>query len=154
MLFSHAVLSDSATLWAVACQAPLSKEFLRQEYWGELPFAFSKGSSQLRAWTHVSYISCIGRQILYHCTTREALTNRAWVIYNKTETLNQTRAFGVFFAVHFPSMSVCWHVHMMACQLESTLLSASLGPLVNPLTSTSAILPACDQAVKPCSSLL
>ena len=26
------------TLWAVACQAPLSMRFLRQEYWIRLPF--------------------------------------------------------------------------------------------------------------------
>ena len=29
---SHSVVSDSVTLWAVACQAPLSTEFSRQEY--------------------------------------------------------------------------------------------------------------------------
>ena len=27
-----------ATLWTVACQAPLSIEFSRQEYWSGLPF--------------------------------------------------------------------------------------------------------------------
>ena len=27
-----------ATPWTVACQAPLSMGFPRQEYWGELPF--------------------------------------------------------------------------------------------------------------------
>ena len=27
-----------ATLWNVACQAPLSKGFPRQEYWSRLPF--------------------------------------------------------------------------------------------------------------------
>ena len=31
-------MSDSATLWAVAHQAPLSMGFLRQEYWNELLF--------------------------------------------------------------------------------------------------------------------
>ena len=34
--FSHVQLF--ATLWAVACQAPLSMGFLRQEYWSGLPF--------------------------------------------------------------------------------------------------------------------
>ena len=29
-------MSDSATLWPVARQAPLSKEFPRQEYWSRL----------------------------------------------------------------------------------------------------------------------
>ena len=29
---------DSAILWMVACQAPLSMGFFRQEYWSGLPF--------------------------------------------------------------------------------------------------------------------
>ena len=32
------VMSDSVTLWTVACQAPLSTEFSRQEDWSGLPF--------------------------------------------------------------------------------------------------------------------
>ena len=32
------IMSDSATPWTVACQAPLSMGFPRQEYWSELPF--------------------------------------------------------------------------------------------------------------------
>ena len=32
------VMSDSAIPWTVACQAPLSIEFSRQEYWSVLPF--------------------------------------------------------------------------------------------------------------------
>ena len=36
---SLSVMSDSfVTPWTVACQAPLSFEFSRQEYWGRLPF--------------------------------------------------------------------------------------------------------------------
>ena len=31
-------MSDSATPWTVACQAPLSMGFPRQEYWNGLPF--------------------------------------------------------------------------------------------------------------------
>ena len=33
--FSHVLLC--ATLWAAACQAPLSMGFSRHEYWSELP---------------------------------------------------------------------------------------------------------------------
>ena len=32
-----------ATPWAIACQAPLSVGFSRQEYWSGLPFSFSRG---------------------------------------------------------------------------------------------------------------
>ena len=31
-------MSDSVTPWTVACQAPLSMGFPRQEYWSKLPF--------------------------------------------------------------------------------------------------------------------
>ena len=31
-------MSDSATLWTVGCQAPLSVAFSSQEYWSQLPF--------------------------------------------------------------------------------------------------------------------
>ena len=39
--------------------------------------SFSRGSSQPRDRTHLSCISCTGRQILYHCTTWEALSELA-----------------------------------------------------------------------------
>ena len=42
------VMSDSATPWTVACQAPLSMEFSGQEYWSGLPFPSSGQSSQPR----------------------------------------------------------------------------------------------------------
>ena len=36
---SHSVVSNSfANPWTVACHAPLSMGFFRQEYWSELPF--------------------------------------------------------------------------------------------------------------------
>ena len=36
-MLSHLVLSDSVTPWTVACQAPLSMGFSRQEHWTGLP---------------------------------------------------------------------------------------------------------------------
>ena len=37
-VFSHSVVSDSATPWTVAHQVPLCMGFSRQEYWSGLPF--------------------------------------------------------------------------------------------------------------------
>ena len=68
-MFSHSVVSDSLQPHGlcVAHQAPLSMEFSRQECWNGLSFpTYSRGSSQPRAQTHNSCISCIGRWILYH----------------------------------------------------------------------------------------
>ena len=41
---SYSVMTDSTTPWTVACQAPLSKGFSRQEYWNGLPFSSPKWS--------------------------------------------------------------------------------------------------------------
>ena len=44
------------TPWTVACQASLSKEYSRKEYWsGYVPF--SRGSSQPGYWTQVSHMA-------------------------------------------------------------------------------------------------
>ena len=58
-----------ATPWTVACQAPLSIEFSRQEYWSGLPLPSPGDLPWPRDRTRVS---CIGRHILYHWATREA----------------------------------------------------------------------------------
>ena len=39
MCYVTLVVSDSVTAWTVACQAPLSMGFSRQEYWSGLPFS-------------------------------------------------------------------------------------------------------------------
>ena len=62
-----------ATILIVAHQAPLSMEIFRQEYWCGSPFP-SPGDwtlenpfpSQPGDWTHISYVSCIDRWVLYH----------------------------------------------------------------------------------------
>ena len=57
-------LSNSIT---VACQAPLSMRFFRQEYWSGLPFPPPEDLPDPRM-EPVSFGSpWIGRQILYHC---------------------------------------------------------------------------------------
>ena len=63
------VVSNSATPWTIAHQAPLSLGFSRQEYWTELPFP-SPGDLLNQGSNHVSFI---GRWVLYHWITREAL---------------------------------------------------------------------------------
>ena len=58
--------------WNSAHQAPLSTGFPSQEMeW--VAISFSRGSSWPRDQTHISFISCIGKCILYHCTTTKSL---------------------------------------------------------------------------------
>ena len=68
------VMSDSATSWTVAHQAPLSMGFSRQEYWSGLSLpSLGGGSSQPSDRTlDVFGFSCIGRRILDHWATWEA----------------------------------------------------------------------------------
>ena len=59
--FSHVQLFS--TLWTLAHQTPLSMGFSSQDYWNGL--LTSGESSWLKDWTHVSYVSFIGRWVLY-----------------------------------------------------------------------------------------
>ena len=69
-VFSHIWLF--ATPWTVAHQVPLFMEFSRQEYWNGLLFPPLGDLPDSGIRTPVYFISCIGRQILYHCSTWEA----------------------------------------------------------------------------------
>ena len=40
---------------------------------------------QGRDWTHISCVSCIGMQILYHCATQAISTSSNWKKQNRTE---------------------------------------------------------------------
>ena len=50
-------------------QAPLSLGFSWQEYWSRLPFHTPEASSRPRDGTRISCVSCIGRWVIYHCTS-------------------------------------------------------------------------------------
>ena len=61
-----------ATAWTVAHQAPLSMGWILQARILErVAIVFSRGSSQTRNQTHFSYVSCVGRWILYHWCDNE-----------------------------------------------------------------------------------
>ena len=50
-----------ATPWTVVCQAPLSMGILQATMLEWIAMTFSRGSSQPRDHTHISYVSCTGR---------------------------------------------------------------------------------------------
>ena len=54
-------------------QTPLSMGFSRQEYWSGLPCPPPGDPPDPGIKTHVSYASCISRQVLCHYNTWEAL---------------------------------------------------------------------------------
>ena len=61
------------TPWAVACQASLSMDSFQARILEWVAISYSRGSSQCSDQTCISCVSYIGRQILYHCATWEAL---------------------------------------------------------------------------------
>ena len=62
--FSHVRLF--ATLWTVTLQAPLSVGILQARTLEWVAMLSSRGSSRSRDQTCISYISCIGRWVLYN----------------------------------------------------------------------------------------
>ena len=65
-VLSHSVVSDSASLWIVAYQAPLSMELSRQEYWSGLPFSSPGDLPDSGIEYSCLVCSCIWRRVPYH----------------------------------------------------------------------------------------
>ena len=71
-MLSRSVVSDSSRPHRLQShQDSLSTDFSRQEFWSGLPFP-SPGDLPDPRVVCVSRVSCIGRCILYHCTSWEA----------------------------------------------------------------------------------
>ena len=60
------------TPWTVACPAPVHGIF-QAGLLEPVAISYSRVSSLPREQTCISFISCTGRQILYHCVTWEAI---------------------------------------------------------------------------------
>ena len=87
-------MSDSLVIpWTVACQAPLSMGFPRQVSWSALPF-LPPGDLSHPGIEWVSYVSCIGGQIIYHWATREAPIKR--LLLMKGNHISQVKEFSAF----------------------------------------------------------
>ena len=69
-LLSHSVVSDSLWPCGLWLLCPWDSPMARLLKWTAI--SYSRESSPPRDQTHISYVSWIGRQILYHCATWEA----------------------------------------------------------------------------------
>ena len=107
------------TPWTIPRQAPLSMGFSRQEYWSGLPCP-PPGIFPTQGSTHVSYISCTGRQILYHeCHLGSPIytgINYMYVfIYTETNilpsifTLTVSNSLAYLYPLHFLSTVIITH---------------------------------------------
>ena len=71
-VFSQSVVSNSATPWTVACQAPLSMGFSQQEQWSVLGHARLQGIFPTQG---LNPGLPHGGQILYHLSHQESPLN-------------------------------------------------------------------------------
>ena len=73
MLIGFSCVRLFATPRATACQDPLSMGFSRWEYWNGLSCPPPGDLPNLRDQTHLPFVSCTGKQIIYHWATVEVL---------------------------------------------------------------------------------
>ena len=88
--FSHIRLF--VTPWTVALPCSSVHGILQARILEWVAIPFSRVSSWPRDWTHISYISCLGRWILYHWGTREAcrkqlLITKTWPFFENPSQL-------------------------------------------------------------------
>ena len=121
--FSHVRLF--ATQWTVACQAPLSMGFSRQEYWSGLPCP--SPSSRPRDQTRVSYISYTGKWVLYH--HRQLGSQYSIFSYYKISAI-----FPVWY-----NISLYIILYLIVCMSYSPSPILLLPPFLSPLVTTSLL---------------
>ena len=127
--FSHVWLV--ATPWAVAFQAPLSMEFSRQLLkW--IAFSYFGGSSWPRDWTRVSWVSCIGRWILYHCAIFLIRITEIIIRKNRRIMLNPT-IFAFNFKLFVLEYSFLLNIHLLVTFSSKSLYLHNLS-LMFPLS--------------------
>ena len=76
-----------ATPWSIAHQAPLSMGILQVRILEWVAMPSSRRSSRPRDQTCVSYVSCIGKHVLYHYTTWEAHIRQYKMIWCSYQSL-------------------------------------------------------------------
>ena len=100
-----------ATPWTVACQDPLSWDFPGRNT-GWVAISSSRASSWPRERIHISCLFCIGRWILYHCVTWQALpilgqdqkafeSGMSWFVFSSWKSNCMTRyKLGKIYSTH------------------------------------------------------
>ena len=104
---SHSVTSNSVTTWTVACQALLSMEFSRQEYWRGLPF--SSPGVLPNPGIKLGLLHC--RKILYS------------QIYTHTHTHTHTHTqiylylfYIILYTIYIDTLHMCINIHVCIYQ--------------------------------------
>ena len=136
---SHSVMSDSTTVWTVACQASLSTGFSRQEYWSGLPFpspgdlpnpGIEPGSPALEADALTSFLgpSCSLLISYLHCFSFSSVAQSCLTLCDLMDC--NTPGFLIH---HQPPGFTQTHVHQVSDAIQpSHPLSSPSPPAPNP----------------------
>ena len=111
--------------------------------------AYSRGSPQFRDWPYVSYISCIGRWILYHCTLREALRDIGDIEKASIEPADgfSSWSWGLACSNHFCRSSVSHKAEKPGCMLAACIYSQFMGQRAVHEPTTSSSKPLSDASL-------
>ena len=82
----------------------------------QVAITYSKGSSQLRDQTHIYWISCFGRWVLYHCTTWEAFLTPTMLLAKGKRNL-EAGIVRSYKCVDLSLSIVLWTVRRALCDL-------------------------------------
>ena len=120
-----------STSWTVICKLHPAWNFLRKNS-RVVAISCSRGSSQPRDQTHISCISCIGKQILYHCTTWEAHSGHACFFlcsWNRPGS--------------FPPQDLCtsFHAHKIMSSIKGQRSFSTCTSLLKVISSDRTFLP-------------
>ena len=88
-----------------------------------------RGSSRPKDQTHVSYVSCIGRWVLYHCTTLEASVQFSSVAQSCLTLCNPMNRSTPGLPVHHQLLEFTQtHVHQVGDAIQPSHPLSSLSP--------------------------
>ena len=123
------VVSDSfVTSGIEAHQAPLSMGFSGILEW--VAISYPRGLPHPGIMIHISWISCIGRWILYHCTTWKALIIASLLLFSCQVMSNSFATPGIVslpvFSVHGFPRQECWSG--LPCPPPGHLLNPGIEP--------------------------
>ena len=105
------------TPWTVTCQDPFVYGIFQARILEWIAVLFSRGSSRPRDGNCISCVSCIGRWILYHCTTWEAHWSFSSVQFSRSVVSDSLRPHGLQHA-RPPCPSPTPGVHPNSCPLS------------------------------------
>ena len=112
------------TLWTVACQAPLSMGFSRQEYWSGKPFPspgdFPDPGNQTSDNFELASVNCKGKYAAYYTRGREGMEgvnlfhNHSILIFKSTVILATARGlsklcfYTISYLMHCVTKVICF----------------------------------------------